>query len=159
MLIVARAPFDGSFPWKQTVGMEEFLIRMLTDEEFVERAITVYTRRNIKILEAFLDAGADAVQTTDDYSDNCGPIMGVETFRGFIAPAIKRQVEAVHKKGGVFVKHTDGNTWPILDDIVASGADAWHGIQTNIGMDMAKLKEKYGRQTLLLRRDQLRFAY
>jgi uroporphyrinogen decarboxylase len=141
--IVGRAPFDGTFPWNQTVGMEEFLVRMLTDEDFVKKAIEVYVGRNIKILEAFLDAGADAVMTTDDYSDNRGPIMGAETFRRFIVPGMKRQAEAVHKKGGIFIKHTDGNTWPILDDIVASGADGWHGIQINIGMDMGKLKEKY----------------
>jgi uroporphyrinogen decarboxylase len=142
--IIGRPPYDGTFPWDQTVGMEEFLVRMLTDDEFVKRAVDVYVGRNIKMLEAFIDAGADAVMTTDDYSDNRGPIMGAETFRKFIAPGIKRQVEAVHKKGGYFIKHTDGNTWSILDDIVAAGIDGWHGIQINIGMDMAKLKEKYG---------------
>jgi uroporphyrinogen decarboxylase len=142
--IVARPPFDGTFPWDQTVGMEEFLVRMLTDEEFVRKAIRVYAGRNIKMLEACLDAGADAVMTTDDYSDNRGPIMGTEPFHKFIAPAIKKQVEAVHKKGGFFIKHTDGNTWAILDDLVSAGIDGWHGIQINIGMDMAKLKEKYG---------------
>jgi uroporphyrinogen decarboxylase len=142
--IVAKVPFDGTFPWELTVGMEEFLVRMLTDEKFVERAIDVYVSRNIKILESFLDAGADAVMTTDDYCDNRGPIMGIEPFRKFIAPAIKRQVDAVHKKGGYFIKHTDGYTWDILDDLVDAGIDAWHGIQPNIGMDLAKLKQKYG---------------
>ena len=141
--IICRTPFDGTFPWNQTVGMEEFLVRMLTDEEFVQKAIDVYVSRNIKMLEAALDAGADAVMTTDDYSDNRGPIMGAETFRKFIIPGIKRQVEAVHKRGKIFVKHTDGNLWPILDDLVGTGIDGLHGIQINIGMDMAKLKEKY----------------
>jgi uroporphyrinogen decarboxylase len=142
--IVCRTPFDGTFPWNQTVGMEEFLVRMLTDEEFVQRAVDVYVGRNIKMLEAALDAGADAVMTTDDYSDNRGPIMGAGTFRKFIIPGIKRQVQAVHKKGKIFIKHTDGNTWDILDDLIGTGIDGWHGIQINIGMDMAKLKEKYG---------------
>lgn len=141
--IVARAPFDGTFPWDQTVGMEEFLVRMLTDGEFVRRAIEVYVGRNIKILEAFLDAGADAVMTTDDYSDNRGPIMGADLFRKFILPGIRRQAEAVHKKGGIFIKHTDGNLWDILDDLIGSGIDAWHGIQTNIGMDLGELKRRY----------------
>lgn len=141
--IVARAPFDGTFPWNMTVGMEEFLVRMLTDEDFVRRAVDVYVNRNIKILEAFLDAGADAVMTTDDYSDNRGPIMGAELFRKFIVPGIRRQVEAVHGKGGIFIKHTDGNLWDILDDLVDCDVDAWHGIQTNIGMDLGKLKNRY----------------
>ena len=70
--------------------------------------------------------------------------MGAETFRKFIIPGIKRQAEAAHKKGKFFIKHTDGNTWDILDDLIATGIDGWHGIQINIGMDMAKLKEKYG---------------
>ncbi len=143
--VIARAPFDGTFPWNQTVGMEEFLVRMITDPKFVEKAVETYVGRNIKILEAFLDAGADAVMTTDDYSDNRGPIMGTDLFRRFIVPGIRRQSEAVHRKGGIFVKHTDGNLWDVLGDIVECGADAWHGIQTNIGMDLAKLKQRFGK--------------
>ena len=142
--IICRTPFDGTFPWDQTVGMEEFLVRMLTDEEFVQRAVDVYVGRSIKMIEAALDAGADAVMCTEDYSDNRGPIMGDEKFRRFIMPGIKRQVEAAHKKGKYFIKHTDGNIWAILDDLIATGIDGWHGIQINIGMDMARLKEKYG---------------
>ncbi len=142
--IVARAPFDGSFPWNQTVGMEEFLVRMMTDEDFVFKAVDVYVGRCIRTLEAFLDAGADAVMTTDDYSDNRGPIMGTELFRKFIKPAIRRQAEAVHRRGGIFIKHTDGNVWDILDDLVDCEVDAWHGIQTNIGMDLGRLKKAYG---------------
>jgi uroporphyrinogen decarboxylase len=141
--IVARAPFDGTFPWNQTVGMEEFLVRMLTDEDFVRKAVEVYVGRGIKMLEAFLDAGADAVMTTDDYCDNRGPIMGIGPFRKFIVPGIRRQAEAVHKKGGIFIKHTDGYLWDILDDLADCGIDAWHGIQTNIGMDLGKLKQRY----------------
>jgi uroporphyrinogen decarboxylase len=142
--IIGRTPVDGTFPWQQTVGMEEFLMRMLMDEDFCTKAIDLYVSRSVKTIEAMLDAGADAVMTTDDYSDNRGPIMGPVYFKKFILPGIKRQIEAAHKKGGYFIKHTDGNTWPILDDLIDAGIDGWHGIQINIGMDLKKLKEKYG---------------
>lgn len=142
--IVARAPYDGTFPWNQTVGMEEFLVRMLTDADFVRRSIDVYVARALKTTVAMLEAGADAVMTTDDYSDNRGPIMGAELFRTFIKPAIRRQAEVIHQHGGIFIKHTDGNVWDILDDLIECGIDAWHGIQTNIGMDLSRLKERYG---------------
>jgi len=140
--IIFRGP-DGTFPWEDT-GMEEFLMRMATDEEFVIKAINGAVNRNIKIYGAALDAGADAVMTCDDYSDNRGPIMGPESFRKFILPAIKKQADAIHKKGGFFIKHTDGNVWSILDDLIDAGIDGWHGIQMNIGMDLAKLKKLYG---------------
>jgi hypothetical protein len=142
--IIARGP-DGTFPWNET-GMEEFLMRMITDEDFVKKAIDGSVNRSIKVYNAILDAGADAIMTCDDYSDNRGPIMGVETFRKFIAPAIRRQAEAIHKKGGFFIKHTDGNVWNIMGDLVDAGIDGWHGIQINIGMDLAKLKENTERK-------------
>ena len=33
--------------------------------------------------------------------------------------------------------------------LLAAGIDGWHGIQRNIGMDMAKLKDRYGRRLCL----------
>ena len=142
--IIGRSPVDGTFPWQQTVGMEEFLMRMVTDPEFVERAVEVYVNRSLAYVHAMLDAGCDAIMTTDDYSDNRGPIMGDERFRRFILPGLKRQCAAIHGRGGFFIKHTDGNIWSVLDRMVEAGIDGWHGIQPSIGMDMRLLKERYG---------------
>ncbi|MBI2502999.1 MAG: hypothetical protein HYW07_07160 [Candidatus Latescibacteria bacterium] len=142
--IVARSPVDGTFPWEQTVGMEEFLMRMITDPPFVHRAVEVYVEQSIAWIEALLDAGADAVMTTDDYSDNRGPIMGRERFAEFILPGLARQAEAVHRRGRVFIKHTDGLVWDLLDSFVDLGIAGWHGIQPAIGMDLARLKQRYG---------------
>lgn len=144
--IIARTPLDGTFPWQQTIGMEQFLMAMITNPEFVQRATEVYVNRSFVYIEAMLEAGVDAIMTTDDYSDNRGPIMGQKLFRRFVLPGIQRQCEAIHRLGGYFIKHTDGNVWKILDDLVEIGIDGWHGIQTNIGMDLAKLKERYGEQ-------------
>ncbi len=142
--IVGRSPVDGTFPWQQTVGMEEFLMRMVTDPEFVQRAVAVHVNRSLAYIAAMLDAGCDAVMTTDDYSDNRGPIMGVERFRRFILPGLKRQCEAIHARGAYFIKHTDGNLWGVLDQMVGVGIDGWHGIQPSIGMDLRLLKQRYG---------------
>jgi len=117
---------------------------MITDPEFVEKAVAVYVNRSIAYIRAMLAAGVDAIMTTDDYSDNRGPIMGVEFFRRFVLPGIAKQCEVIHELGGYFIKHTDGNLWEVLDDLVEIGIDGWHGIQRNIGMDMAKLKKRYG---------------
>ena len=142
--IICKVPVDGTFPWEQTIGMEAFLMRMITDQDFVGRAVEAYVNRSIAYIRVLLEAGADAVMTTDDYSDNRGPIMGVELFRKFVLPGIRRQSDAVHEMGGYFIKHTDGNLWPVLDDLVDAGIDGWHGIQRNIGMDMDRLKARYG---------------
>jgi hypothetical protein len=144
--IIARLPLDGTFAYKQTVGIEEFLVRMITDPEFVIRASQVYIKRSIAYINAFLDAGADAVMPTDDYADNRGLMMGLERFNQFILPGIEQQAAAAHRKNGYFIKHTDGNIWQALDGLVGAGIDGWHGIQPAIGMDFKLLKEKYGKK-------------
>ena len=154
--VIGRSPVDGTFPFQQTVGMQEFLTRMITEPEFVERAIDVFVTRSIAYIEAMLDAGCDAVMTTDDYSGNKGPFMGAVRFRRFIVPGIERQVQAAHDRNGLFIKHTDGNVWSILDELVATGIDGWHGIQPNIGMDLRKLKQAIRPEALFLWRSQLR---
>jgi uroporphyrinogen-III decarboxylase len=147
--IIARTPLDGTYPWEQTVGMEAFLMKMITDPEFVERAVAVYVNHSIAYIRAMLAEGVDAIMTTDDYSDNRGPIMGTELFRRFVLPGIEKQCRVIHELGGYFIKHTDGNLWEVLDDLVDIGIDGWHGIQRNIGMDMGKLKQRYGRKLCL----------
>lgn len=141
--ILGRAP-DGTFPWAETVGMEEFLVRMATDPEFTARATEAYTRIAIAWIDAICETGVDGVLVGTDYCDNRGLIMGPRLFRQYVLPAFERLVKAAHAKGKYFVKHTDGNTWSILDDFVAVGVDAWQGIQPRIGMDMKRLKERYG---------------
>jgi uroporphyrinogen decarboxylase len=142
--IIARSCVDGTFPWSSTVGMDELLVRMITDPDFVHKAVDAYVTRSLAYIDAFFDAGVDAVMTTDDYSDNRGPIMGVERYRKFVLPGLARQCAAIHERGGYFIKHTDGNTWPILDSFVDIGIDGWHGIQPDIGMDFKLLKKRYG---------------
>ena len=142
--VIGRSPIDGTFPWQETGSMEQFLLSMIIDPEFVHRATEVYVNRSIIYIEAMLDAGCDAIMTTDDYSDNNGPIMGPDRFREFILPGLIRQSEAIHERGGYFIKHTDGNVWSILDTFVEAKVDGWHGIQPSIGMDLRLLKERYG---------------
>ena len=55
--IIARSPLDGTFPWGETVGIEEFLVRMITDPDFVKRAIATYVNRSIVHFKAILETG------------------------------------------------------------------------------------------------------
>jgi uroporphyrinogen-III decarboxylase len=142
--IMARVP-DGAFPWQESLGtMDGFLMKMIDDPAFVERAVEANTRLSVAYAQAALDAGADAVSPDGDFCDNRGPVMGPDLFHRYCAASVRRQAEAIHAKGGFDVKHCDGNTWAILDDFVAAGVDGWQGIQPRIGMDLAQLKERYG---------------
>jgi len=142
--IMGRVP-DGAFWWPGYDGtIEPFLMKMLTDPDFVNKAIEATTRQSIAYAQAMLDIGCDAVSPDGDFCDNRGPTMGPQLFRRFCFPSIKRTAEAIHAKGGWDVKHSDGNNWLILDDFIEAGVDGWQGIQPRIGMDLKLLKERYG---------------
>jgi uroporphyrinogen decarboxylase len=148
--IIGRSTIGGTFPWNQTVGLEEFLVRMITDPEFVHKATAINNKKTIKYAEAIVKAGADAVFVSEDYADNRGLMMGKERYEKYLMPALKKLCDHVHSLGAYFIKHTDGNMWDALDSFADMGIDAWHGIQPSVGMDMKKLKERFkGRLCLI----------
>ena len=54
------------------------------------------------------------------------------------------------KELGLYViKHTDGNLWPIIDEIVDSGIDCLDPIDPQAGMDLGEVKAKYGHRVAL----------
>lgn len=140
--VLGRAP-DGTFPWAETIGMEEYLVRMATDPAFTAKTIEANLKVSLAWIDAICDAGVDGILVATDYCDNRGPLMGPRLFRQYVLPAFRATARAIHAKGKYFVKHTDGNTWSILDEFVAARVDGWQGIQPRIGMDLKLLKEKY----------------
>lgn len=136
-------PGDGIFPLMRYT-MEFLLLGMAERPELIQRIIEVETKRVIAISEILLDAGCDGVLPTSDIAGNNGPFMSPKMFRKFIFPWLKAECDAVHAKGKYFIKHTDGNVWPLLDMMIEAGVDAWQGIQPRIGMTLPALQERYG---------------
>ncbi len=132
---------DGTFP--ETGGLENFLIKMVTDPDFVKKATEISTKKAIKIGKALIQEGCDGILVDCDYCENRGPFMSPRYFREYIFPYLKMHCREFHKKGAYVIKHTDGNTWEILDQMIKAGIDAYQGIQLSAGMDIRKLKEKY----------------
>jgi len=142
--VIGRPEEDGSFPYESTIGLTEFLIQLVMDESFVQRAIDVRTKATLDQQNALLEIGCDAVLPGADYCGVNGPMMSPDHFRRFVLPSLTKLCEETHARGKYLIKHTDGNTWKILPMMIEAGIDGWQGIQPSIGMDMAILKEKYG---------------
>lgn len=136
-------PGDGIFPiMRYTV--EFLLTNMIERPELVRRIVEVETRYCIKVSEALLDAGCDAVLPTSDVAGNNGPFMSPAMFKEFLFPWLKAECDAAHAKGKYFIKHTDGKVWSILEMMIEAGIDGWQGIQPKIGMSLPALQERYG---------------
>jgi len=140
--IIGRGP-DGSFP-QDKYGLVEILTAMIDNPKLVHRAIEIESQKSMLVNQALLDAGCDALLPGDDYCSQKGPMMSPKHFRTYILPGLTTLCQLAHKNGKYLIKHTDGNTWLILDMFLEAGIDGWHGIQILAGMDLGKLKNKYG---------------
>jgi len=126
------------------VGIENLLMYMMIEPEFVHEILEIILEEQIKLARNAVRAGADIIIETDDYAFNKGPLFSPHLFDIFITPRLKRFAEAVHEEGGYFLKHTDGNIMAIIDSFIKAGIDGLQSIDPIALMDMGEMKEKYG---------------
>jgi uroporphyrinogen decarboxylase len=136
---------DGfEFPHYLRGGMENLLSDYIEDPYMAHSVAEIVIEYKVRLMQRAIDEGADAVVSGDDYATRKGLIMSPKHFREFILPYLKRSIDAAHEKGAYFIKHTDGNIWAILDDLVEAGIDAIDPLEPIAGMDIGEVKAKYG---------------
>jgi len=143
---------DGSFPLPGeglNMHMDTFVLGLVDDPQFICDLLDAYTRRALEYTRALIKAGVDSVQMNADYCYNDGPWVSPAQFRDYIQPRMKRQCDACHQAGAFVLKHTDGNSLRLLPMMIETGMDALHGIQPSCGMEVKKLKDKFGSRITL----------
>ncbi len=140
---------DGTLPIPSGSEMEDLSFRMADDAEGLLAELDERANRAIEAMRTLIGAGAEIVVMCSDYCFNSGPFLSPKMFRQFIAPFLKRQVSAVHQAGAFAVKHTDGNLWPIMDQIMECEPDGIHSVDPMAGMDIRKVREHVGSRLCL----------
>jgi len=122
-----------------------FLELILTDGELVHRYMRATTDSMLAMLKIELEMGVDGVLGANDWAYRNAPMMSPGQFDEFMAPYLKEIVDLTHEYEKFYVKHLDGNTYPILDSLVNNcGIDAYHAIEPGAGMDIKRVKDMYG---------------
>lgn len=141
-----RGPY--SCAW-QLFGLDTFSILFYEEPETVEAALTACTDFAIACTEQMVKMGVDAVLYSDDYGSTLQPLMSPATFRQFLVPQLRRIREACTRLGIKMLLHCDGHIHQLLPDIMAVGIDGLHPIERAAGMDLAAVKETYGKQVCI----------
>ena len=131
------------------MGMTDLLLAIVADQALVKALVEMSVNINLAMAKEVAARGVDFVYTGDDYAFNQGPLMSPKHFRDLFYPELCRVMGGFKELGLKVIKHTDGNLWPILDMIVDSGIDCLDPIDTQAGMDLGEVKEKYGQRIAL----------
>jgi len=92
----------------------------------------------------------DCLCVHEDMAGKSGPMYGPNQVREFIAPyysAVWQKLSAYGTK--LFSQDSDGNMNAIMNDMVACGVNVFWPLEPAAGMDVVRLREKYGKQFLL----------
>jgi uroporphyrinogen decarboxylase len=140
-------PFRRS--WNLLGGMPELLICYGTNPSLVHQLARIVTDYTLDAVALGAELGADVISMDGDLAHETTMLMSPKHFREFIKPRYAEIVEFVHAKGLKIFKHTDGNHWKIMEDLIEVGFDGIHPIQPQ-SLNLAEVKREIGDRICLL---------
>jgi uroporphyrinogen decarboxylase len=131
-------PFKWS--WRLLGGMEKLLMLYIDNPDLCLDLARISTDFLFKIMDMAVAKSAEGILMDGDLADNRTTYMSPDHFRKFLKPFYREIVDHAHKLGVPILKHTDGNMWPILDDMVECGFEGFHPFEPG-PMDIVEAKE------------------
>jgi uroporphyrinogen decarboxylase len=132
-------PGPFRFSWQLRGAMEKLLLDYMIAPDLALALARITTDFCKAAIGMAADAGADVVALEGDLAFNTSTLMSPDQYRTFVKPYHREVVDFTHETGLKIIKHSDGNLWPILDDLLEVGFDGIHPIQPQ-SMDIAQVK-------------------
>ncbi|MCP5073581.1 MAG: hypothetical protein GY947_09855, partial [Rhodobacteraceae bacterium] len=114
-----NGPFQEA--WQVMGGIDKIAMAFVQDPGLVHGVMAEVTRFNKALMDEAVSIGGDFFMIDGDLCGNDFPLMSVQTIREFILPYKKEMVDHAHAMGRKIIKHTDGNAWAIMDDLIDAG--------------------------------------
>ncbi len=136
---VVQIPDPYKISWRLRGGMEPLLMEYATSPRLVHGIKRIATDYYLAAVDMTADLGVDVIIMPGDLAGEETLMMSPRHYREFIKPYQAEIVQHCHERGLKIIKHSDGNMWPILDDLIEIGFDGFHPVQPQC-MDIAEVK-------------------
>jgi uroporphyrinogen decarboxylase len=134
-------------------GMDNLLCDMMISPNLAEHLIGRYTDFYVDYYSAMFEATQgriDILRIADDFGTQIGSLIGMELFRKFIKPKVKKLVDMAHAYGVKVMFHSCGSVIDYIDELIEVGVDILDPIQTQaVGMDPVYIKQRFGERICL----------
>lgn len=134
-------PGPFRFSWQLRGAMERLLLDYMRNPEFALKLGRITTDFSKAAMEMAAQTGADVVALEGDLAFNTNTLISPDQYRKFLKPFHKEIVDVAHANGMKIIKHSDGNLWPIMEDLLDVGFDGIHPFQPQ-SMDIAEGKSR-----------------
>jgi len=127
-----------------------FMEMIYMDPELAHRLCDTYLKYSLGVVRRYIEIGVDCVMIATDWASAIGPMFAPDKIREYLIPQIQAVCDLCHQYDVVVLKHTDGNIMQFADDFFSMGIDGYQSIDPGAGMDIGFIKEKYGKEVLLM---------
>jgi uroporphyrinogen decarboxylase len=137
LVFIVPGPFKLS--WGLMGALQKMLLAYAMTPDLCLQLARMTTDFALSAIEMAISEGADVILLDGDISLQKTTMMSPAHYRKFLKPFHKECVDLVHDKGLPMIKHSDGNFWPVMDDLIEIGFDGLHPIQPQC-MDIKDVK-------------------
>jgi hypothetical protein len=131
-------------PYQFIVGFEEFMIKLLTDRDFIEKIVTLCMDYYLDIIRMACEEGISWIYIGDDIGGKGGLLMGPELTRKYAIPCYERIVNLCNTYHVPVTLHSCGNAVDIIPDLIDIGVVMYNPVEPTSGADIYEVFKKYG---------------
>lgn len=132
------------------LGIELFTYIYADSPDIISEFFEIYTDLQVLICHTIADKNlSPCVLTYGDIACKNRLLHSPQFLRKEFFPRLKKIQDAWHQYNIKCLFHSDGNIMDILDDLIETGIDGLNPIEVIAGMDIKKIKEKYGNKIFL----------
>ena len=135
----------GVFEWTTwLMGLVPFSYALADQPDLVDAIIDKVTGLIYLVVEDIMtEPNVGGVFMGDDLGFYSGTFVSPKALREKFLPRTKQIVDLTHQAGGVFVLHSCGNMYAVMEDIIEMGVDAKHSFEDKI-MPVEEAHAKWG---------------
>ncbi|MBM4306961.1 MAG: hypothetical protein FJ123_09520 [Deltaproteobacteria bacterium] len=149
MKIIACSGKIFTLTW-MLMGFQNFCLSLYLQEELLARVFKKVGEIQVLGARQLLKIpNIGGLWVVDDLSYGSGPMVDPKFLRKYVFPWYEELASMCKQKGLIFLLHSDGNIWPMMDDFISIGFDAIHPIDPTC-MDINEVKEKVGKKLGIL---------
>jgi uroporphyrinogen decarboxylase len=137
----------GVFEWTTwLMGLEHFCFCLADQPDLVDAVIDRVASTVRNVVEDLMDEeNIGGIFMGDDLGFVSGTLVSPATLRKKFIPRSKEIIDLVHSAGKVFVMHSCGNMYAVMDDLIAAGIDAKHSFEDKI-LPVEAVYQKWGQR-------------
>jgi uroporphyrinogen decarboxylase len=141
-------------PWEYSTylcgGLAATLVFVMKNQDFASSMFMRIADFLAKICESYIAAGADGLWVFDDQGSQDGPFFSPRLYERLLEPAHEKVCAPFVRRDLPRLLHSDGHIEPLIPHFIDAGFLALHPVQNKAGMDVKKLKERYGDELALI---------